>query len=86
MRLPASTIWPPAMRSGGSSRPMIAAAVSDLPAPDSPTTPSTSPGAIVEADIVDRDQSAAAGRQLDPQVLDLEQRLDSCASVSAAWD
>ncbi len=26
--------------------PMIAAPVSDLPAPDSPTTPSTSPGAI----------------------------------------
>ena len=37
---------PPAMRPGGSSRPMIAAPVSDLPAPDSPTTPSTSPGAI----------------------------------------
>ena len=27
---------------------MIAAPVSDLPAPDSPTTPSTSPGAIVK--------------------------------------
>ena len=27
-------------------RPMIAAPVSDLPAPDSPTTPSTSPGAM----------------------------------------
>src|SRR5689334_2301535 len=34
------------MRPGGSSSPMIAAPVSDLPAPDSPTTPSTSPGAI----------------------------------------
>ena len=34
---------PPAMRPGGSMKPMIAAPVSDLPAPDSPTTPSTSP-------------------------------------------
>ena len=35
---------PPAMRPGGSSRPMIALPVSDLPAPDSPTTPKISPG------------------------------------------
>src|SRR5471030_161960 len=34
------------MRPGGSSKPMMALPVSDLPAPDSPTTPSTSPGAI----------------------------------------
>ena len=34
------------MRPGGSSSPMIAVPVSDLPAPDSPTTPSTSPGAM----------------------------------------
>ena len=40
---------PPAMRPGGSSRPMTAAPVSDLPAPDSPTTPSTSPRRDVEA-------------------------------------
>src|SRR5258708_542223 len=46
MRRPASRIWPPAIRPGGSSRPMMALPVSDLPAPDSPTTPSTSPGAI----------------------------------------
>ena len=39
-------ISPAATRPGGSSRPMIAAPVSDLPAPDSPTTPSTSPGAM----------------------------------------
>ena len=46
MRRPSSRISPPAMRPGGSSRPMMAAPVSDLPAPDSPTTPSTSPGAM----------------------------------------
>src|SRR3712207_4666030 len=44
MRRPASEMVPPAMRPGGSSRPMMAAPVMDLPAPDSPTTPSTSPG------------------------------------------
>ena len=47
MRRPASRISPAAMRPGGSMSPMIAAPVSDLPAPDSPTTPSTSPGAMV---------------------------------------
>ena len=46
MRRPSRRISPPAMRPGGSSRPMIAAPVSDLPAPDSPTTPSTSPAAM----------------------------------------
>ena len=64
---------PPAMRPGGSSRPMIAAPVSDLPAPDSPTTPSTSPGRDVEAHVVDRDQRAAARGELDAQVADCEQ-------------
>src|SRR5258708_29729638 len=46
MRRPSSRISPEAMRPGGSSRPMMALPVSDLPAPDSPTTPSTSPGAM----------------------------------------
>ena len=45
-RIPAKRISPPAMRPGGSSRPMMAAPVSDFPAPLSPTTPSTSPAAI----------------------------------------
>src|SRR6478752_8194914 len=45
-RSPDSTTSPPAMRPGGSIRPMIAEPVTDLPAPDSPTTPSTSPRAI----------------------------------------
>src|SRR5271169_1464965 len=48
IRRPASVIRPAVMRSGGSRRPMIAAPVSDLPAPDSPTTPRTSPGAIAK--------------------------------------
>ena len=43
--LPAGSA-PPATRPGGSSRPMMAAPVSDLPAPDSPTTPRISPGAM----------------------------------------
>src|SRR5882757_8975319 len=34
------------MRPGGSIRPMIASPVTDFPAPDSPTTPSTSPLAM----------------------------------------
>ena len=36
----------PGDAAGGSTRPMIAAPVTDLPAPDSPTTPRTSPLAI----------------------------------------
>src|SRR5438105_8538305 len=48
MRRPDKRISPLAMRPGGSINPMIAAPVSDLPAPDSPTTPSTSPGAMVK--------------------------------------
>src|SRR5579885_179528 len=48
MRRPPSTMRPPAMWPGGSKRPMMAAPVSDLPAPDSPTTPSTSPGAMAK--------------------------------------
>src|SRR5438876_9794205 len=47
MRRPSSRISPAPMRPGGSISPITAAPVSDLPAPDSPTTPSTSPGAIV---------------------------------------
>src|SRR5439155_8560031 len=48
MRRPDKRISPLAMRPGGSIKPMIAAPVSDLPAPDSPTTPSTSAGAIAK--------------------------------------
>src|SRR6266851_3455962 len=48
MRLPSNRMRPPAMWPGGSSRPMMAAPVSDLPAPDSPTTPSTSPSPMAK--------------------------------------
>ncbi|CUI54127.1 Uncharacterised protein [Achromobacter aegrifaciens] len=44
MRLPARWISPPPSRPGGSSRPITAMPVSDLPAPDSPTMPRISPG------------------------------------------
>ena len=49
---------------------MIVCAVTLLPEPDSPTIASTSPGRELEADAVDRLQSAAFGREADPQVLD----------------
>src|SRR5437660_7635670 len=48
MRRPDKRISPLAIRPGGSIKPIIAAPVRDLPAPDSPTTPSTSPGAIAK--------------------------------------
>ena len=67
-----SSTSPPAMRPGGSIRPMMAVPVIDLPAPDSPTTPSTSPRRDVEGDVVDRGQRAAPGRKLDPQIADAE--------------
>ena len=60
--LPASRTSPPAMRPGGSIRPITAAPVIDLPAPDSPTTPSTSPGGDVERHAVDGGEHAAPGR------------------------
>src|SRR5215472_13099179 len=46
IRYPAKTMRPPATWLGGSRRPMIADPVIDLPAPDSPTRPSTSPSPI----------------------------------------
>ena len=53
---------------------MIAVPVIDLPAPDSPTTPSTSPGANVEAHVVDGRERAPARVELHAQVPHLEQR------------
>ncbi|MGY3538813.1 hypothetical protein ACVIIY_003033 [Bradyrhizobium sp. USDA 4515] len=46
IRVPDSSISPPEMRPGGSMSPITARPVTDLPAPDSPTTPSTSPLAM----------------------------------------
>ena len=53
---------------------MMAVPVSDLPAPDSPTTPSTSPGAISNETSSTASKRAAPRRELDAQVLHLEQR------------
>jgi hypothetical protein len=39
---------------------MMAAPVSDLPAPDSPTTPRISPGAMSKRNVVERAQRAAS--------------------------
>ena len=55
-------------------RPMIAAPVTDLPAPDSPTTPEDLARADVERDVVHRPQRAVAGRKLDAEAGDREQR------------
>src|SRR6202166_1199580 len=46
IRMPDRWISPPAIRPGGSIRPITASPVTDFPAPDSPTTPSTSPLAM----------------------------------------
>ena len=56
-------------------RPMTAEPVTDLPAPDSPTTPSTSPLAMSKEIAVDGLQDAAAGDELDPQIADGEDGL-----------
>ena len=61
----------------------MAAPVIDLPAPDSPTTPRISPGAIAKRHVVDRDQAAAAAGKLDPQVLDFEQRRGHAARLAS---
>ena len=46
------------------------APVSDLPAPDSPTTPSTSPASMANETSSSARSDAAAGREFDGQVLD----------------
>src|SRR4026208_1633273 len=66
MRWPPRAPPPPMMRPGGSSRPMTAAPVSDLPAPDSPTTPRTPPAAM------STETAPAAGRGGRPAGGDVE--------------
>ena len=53
---------------------MIESAVTDLPLPDSPTTPSVPPGVELEVDAVDGADQARLGRERRAQVLDAEQR------------
>ena len=47
--------------------------VTDLPEPNSPTTQTVSPGWIVN-DVLDRDDRAVVRVELDPQVLDGDER------------
>ena len=52
------------------SRPMMAIDDTDLPDPDSPTTPSTSPARQIEGDVADGVHHAVVGREIDAEVLD----------------
>ena len=54
-----------------------------LPEPDSPTSPSVSPWPIVKLHVADGVDRAAAGEEVDLEVLDLEQR---CSSAVARRD
>ncbi len=52
---------------------MIAAPVSDLPAPDSPTTPSTSPGAMAKHTSCTATSVPRRVRELHAEILDRQQ-------------
>ena len=58
---------------------MTAIDVTDLPEPDSPTMPSTSPGSSVERHVADGVHDAVVGREVDREVVDLEERRPSGA-------
>ena len=72
MRSPERWIDPPAIRPGGSSSPITAVPVSDLPAPDSPTTPRISPGAMSK-----ETPSSAVSGPLRPSNTTLRSRIES---------
>ena len=80
MRCPSSRTSPPVMRPGGSSRPITAAPVSDLPAPDSPTTPSTSPAAMSK-----ETPSTATSLPRRPRKATSRLRTDRTGSLIATW-
>ena len=64
------------MRPGGSAtRRRIESAVTLLPQPDSPTTPSVSPAAHGVGDAVDRPHDPVRGEEVGLQIVDLQQRL-----------
>ena len=70
---------------------MIAMPVSDLPAPDSPTTPSTSPGAMAKdtsstATSVPRRVGNSTRRFLDLEQGGCSAICAMASSVIAAWD
>ena len=72
------------MRPGRSSNPTIAAPVSDLPAPDSPTTPRISPASMLNDTRSKRPQHAAPRGKFDGQVLDFQQRHQRSLGFSAS--
>ena len=57
---------------GGSSR-KIASDETDLPDPDSPTSPSTSPGAMRETHVAHRAHIALRSGEIDGEILDFQQ-------------
>ena len=65
---------PVGIRAARGRIPIAASAVTLFPQPDSPTSPSVSPGADVERDAVHRVDEAAARPEADAQVVDREQR------------
>ena len=73
--VPSKRIAPPTIRPGGSAtRRRMDSAVTLLPQPDSPTTPSVSPAAHAVGDAVDRPHDAGGGEEMRLQIVDLEQR------------
>ena len=73
---PSNLIWPLTSAPRGSSR-SIARAVIDLPDPDSPTSPSASPGRTASDDITQHGPLRPFDPEPDGQAVDLEQ----CASL-----
>ena len=71
---PCSRIEPPAIRPGGSTRPMMEKPVTVLPEPDSPTRPSTWPRVDGERDAVDRLDHARTRKEMRAQVAHFEGR------------
>ena len=70
------------MRPGGIGMSLMTdSAVTVLPQPDSPTTPSVSPRVDREVDAVDRAHHAVVGREMRLEPADLEQRLGHALSA-----
>ena len=75
MRSPLKRMSPLTTLPGGSGmRRMMDRAVTDLPEPDSPTTPSVCPGSRVKRHAVDGLDDAVAGEEVHLEVVDFEKR------------
>ena len=72
---PANTMRPPTMRAGGSTSRMIEWPVIDLPEPDSPSRPSTSPRPSMKLTSSTAFDHAPCGKAMRTQAVDLQQRL-----------